>query len=112
MSSPIIDTLDRIPPFLCLALAKQLNDMSVDSIAEMANCHRRTVSRLAGMVSWADVKLSVIIQVASACKVDLMNPEDTLARFRSLPPEKRWTRLSLPQYERVLDKFRELSESR
>lgn len=110
MVSPILDTVDRIPPFLCIAFAQQLNGLSVDAIAERSNNSRRTISRLSGMTSWEDVKLSMVIQVASACKVDLMNPEISMAKFRGLPVDKRWTRLSGPQYERVLNNFRDMAD--
>lgn len=76
--------LNRLPPFLCAAIAKGRNPpLSPREIAAKAGIPLRTVERISGKVMWDSVKIGVAHRFALACGVDLLRPNRTLNYLRT-----------------------------
>lgn len=67
--------LDRYPPFLCRAAARdatRTRAMTVHEIAVAAGLNERTIKRLSKRVSWTGVDVDVAFRFAAACGIDLL----------------------------------------
>lgn len=67
--------LDRYPPFLCRAAARDASRtraMTVHEIAVASGLNERTIKRLSNRVSWSGVDVDVAFRFAAACGIDLL----------------------------------------
>jgi len=79
----LIAHLDRLPPAVCLALARQDGrTLTLEEVSARAGVPTRTLSRIAAKRSWAGVKLKTIEAIAGACDVDLLNQSKDRERLR------------------------------
>lgn len=104
--------IDRIPPFLCIAIATQVHGIPVEEVADKAHVSRRTVTRLNNMLSWESVKVGLVDRIADACQVDLLKPNLALDLLRASQGEDLFHGLPAKQRKKVFAMFAELKEKR
>lgn len=76
--------LNRIPPFLCAAIAKGRNPpLSPREIATRSGIPLRTVERISGKIMWDSIKVGVAHRFALACGVDLLRQSRTKNYLRT-----------------------------
>lgn len=70
----ILRHVNRIPPFLCIALAERnLRKMPRARMAELCDVSLSYIDRLAKAVTWERVPIGIISKLTAACSVDIMN---------------------------------------
>src|SRR5689334_12644392 len=73
----LVKLLDRIPPFLCVALSRVKPHgprLTLEQISERSGLSMWRVKDIAKRQSWSAVSAFEIQQFSSACGVDLMRP--------------------------------------
>jgi hypothetical protein len=106
----LIRQLDRIPPFLCLAAARQIDGISMAAVSRDSGVALRTLSRLASSVTWANSRLDVIEAVSAACNVDLLDPETTMQNLKACNVRGWFDRLPPAQHRSVIRCFHRIKE--
>lgn len=82
-SMSLITHLDRLPPAVCLALARAgKRTLTLPEVAEKSGVPLRTLARIASRHTWAGVKLRTLDAIATACGVDLLNQSKDRERLR------------------------------
>lgn len=108
----LLSQIDRIPPFLCVAIATQVHRLTVTDIADRAKVSRRTVSRLNNMASWGSVRADLIDEIATACRVNLLEPKASLDMLKESQGGEHFNHLPSQQRVKVFEMFGRLRESR
>jgi len=67
----LLEHLDRIPPFFCLALAGGHNKIRprLSEIVRESGLNKRTFQRISRRISWAGVKVCQVDKFSAACGV-------------------------------------------
>ena len=83
MTPELLDKLDRCPPFLAYYTAFMFlpEQPSMILLAERSGLPLRTFARNVRKESWSGVRVDVMVRIASACGVDLLNPEPVIEKF-------------------------------
>jgi hypothetical protein len=73
-SMTLLQHLDRFPPFLCFALARDNHHRPLlEVITKQAGLNKRTFQRIAKRISWKGVKVCQVDLFCSACGVNIWN---------------------------------------
>jgi len=82
----MLDYLDKLPPFLCVALARTgTRRKTLREIATASGLNYRKVERISRRLTWASVRIADAAAFAKACGVDLIcqsEAREYLARQR------------------------------
>ena len=108
----LLAKIDRVPPFLCVAIGTQVHGFSVAEIAKTAGVSLRTVTRLNDCTTWSGIRVSVADKVSNACQVDLLDPTLALDLLRESQGDTLFERLPPQQRSKVYAMFRRLKSER
>jgi hypothetical protein len=86
--------------------------LTVTDIADRAKVSRRTVSRLNNMASWGSVRADLIDDIATACRVNLLEPKASLDLLKESQGGEHFNHLPSQQRVKVFEMFGRLRESR
>ncbi|NDJ15523.1 MAG: hypothetical protein EBY17_30840 [Acidobacteriia bacterium] len=75
----LLQKLDRIPPFLCIAIGTGRKDgPSMLELAESTGIPIRTLERISSRTTWARIRTDTIGQISLHCSVDLIDVGPTM----------------------------------
>ena len=82
MKPTLLDRLNRLPPFLVVAVGQGRDGLTLEGIAELSCLPLNAVRRIACLDSWSNVTVGEAVDFATACRVDLWRQKPTLDYLR------------------------------
>lgn len=78
----LVQTLDRIPPFVCyVLLRKEFTSLRAKHrwVAKKSKLSAKTVDRIYRRKTWGRLRVDVVMRFSEACGVNLLKPKSKLA---------------------------------
>jgi len=80
----LLQKLDRIPPFLCIAIATGRKDfLTIAQVSAYSSVPLRTIERISTRMSWGKVNLETAHRVTNACGINLLHPGKSLRYLKN-----------------------------
>ena len=75
---------DRIPPFLCIAIATGRKDgLTLGQVSALAHVPLRTMERISSISSWKTVRMETADSISTACGINLLHPGKSLRYLKN-----------------------------